>query len=340
MEEPHARPAQTQDQMEGDAAHEAAERILTGQVQLAEELIDRKASNGVYITADMIDHVTDYVDHVRGWTAFEEPIDAVVKYVSAHTITGVADAIHDDGDTIRIADFKYGWRPVEVYPNLQLIAYAIGARQRYPDATSFELTIVQPRPYHRAGSIRSHTMTAEDVDSYTHRLGYVLDTRDASTLKTGAHCRYCRARSTCSAVTAATFNAVDVAHNAATDDMDAQALSQTVTDLRRAKELIAQKLDLIEEQAIAKIGTGAHVPGFAVAPSYGQYVWNDGVDAEMIQALTGIDPTEPKLITPAQLKKRGANPEAVKAVTNRPSRGFKLVTSSGADAAFKTAKKG
>ena len=335
-------PPKTDDQREGDAAHEAAERILRGQVQLADELIDRKASNGVYMTRDMIWNIEDYVTHVTGWHGFEIELNATVEYEGSHTIRGRADAVDIDTQSLtgRICDFKYGWRVVEVYPNLQLISYAIALRQKHPELETFELTIVQPRPFHRAGPVRTHSMTAQEVDSYMHRLGQVLDTRDPKTLNTGAHCRYCKAYPTCSAINAAAFNAVDLAYNTATDVVSNEAMSQTVTDLRRAQQLLKEKIDVIEQQAVDRINDGSFVPGYSVQATQGNYTWNDGIDAAMIQAITGVDPNEVSLMTPAKLKKLGANADVVKAITNRPHRGFKLVQTSGADAAFQTAKKG
>lgn len=340
LENQHDAPPQSQDQKDGDAAHEAAHLILTGVVQLAIELIDRRMSNGVYITPEMIDYIEDYVTFVHGWTAFEADVVANVQYEHTNEIAGRVDAYRVGADTIDIADLKYGWRLVEAYPNFQMISYAIALRQLFPHVTTYRLTIIQPRPYHREGPIRTHVMSASDVDDYALRIAQVIERRDADTLKTGNHCRYCRAYPTCSAVTAATFNAVDVTARTATDDMSPAELAQTVTDLRRAKELIEEKLNVTEEQAVSKIGDGVYVPGYTVKPSLGNYAWSKGLDASSIQAATGIDPRSDKLITPAQLKKRGANEDIVKALTYRPNLGFKLVPQTGADTAFKTAKKG
>jgi hypothetical protein len=339
MEDASPAPTLTQDQLDGDAAHEAAHRILTGQVGQASDLVGQKMSNGVFVTQDMIDYVEDYVTFVHGWTGFEARFDAVVQYEQTSKILCVIDAYNVGADVIDIADLKYGWRPVEVYPNFQMISYAIALRQIFPHVGAFRLVIAQPRPFHPDGKIRVREMTAAEVDDYALRIAQVIEARDPKTLKTGNHCRYCRYYGDCPAVNAAAFSAVDMAVRTDTAERSPEALSRCVTDLRRAKQLIEETLNVVEEQAINAISDGTYVPGYGVSPSLGNYTWTKGLDAETIHAATGIDPRSDKLITPAQLKKKGANADVVKAMTHRPNLGFKL-TKQNATTAFKTAKKG
>lgn len=339
MEQPLAAPAPTQDQRDGDAAHEAAQMLLTGQVNAA-DLVGRKMSNGVFVTQDMIDHVEEYVTHVTGWTGFESDMTAVVRYEHESTIACRTDAFNVTDNMVEVADLKFGWRLVEVYPNFQMIAYAIAARQLFPHATTYRLTIAQPRPYHQHGTLRSHDMTADQVDEYALRIAQVIEARDPKTLKTGNHCRYCRAYDDCAAVNSAVFNAVDVAVRTDLSPRGPKALSQCVTDLRRAKELIDECLNVVEDQAISTIEGGAYVPGYSIAPSLGNYAWTAGLTAEAVQAATGIDPRADKMVSPAQLKKKGANADIVKALTHRPNLGFKLKQTKSADPAFKKATKG
>lgn len=339
MEDASPAPTPTQDQLDGDAAHEAAHRILTGQVGQASDLVGQKMSNGVFVTQDMIDHVEEYVTHVTGWIGFEIPMTAVVQYERSTAITCVVDAINVTPDLVEVADLKYGWRPVEVYPNFQMIAYLIAAAALHPNVSNFRMTIAQPRPYHPHGTLRSYDMTRAEVDEYASRIAQVIEARDPKTLKTGNHCRYCRHYGDCPAVNAAAFSAVDMAVRTDTAERSPEALSRCVTDLRRAKQLIEETLNVVEEQAISAISDGTYVPGYGVSPSLGNYTWTKGLDAATIHAATGFDPRSDKLITPAQLKKKGANADVVKAMTHRPNLGFKL-TKQDAATAFKTAKKG
>jgi len=339
------RPVETETQLEGNAAHEAAYAILCGQFQLAEELVDRRMSNGVYITRDMVDDLEEYITEVTGWTAFENELVANIPTADGPTeIKGIADAYDVTDKLIKVADLKYGWRPVEVYPNFQLIAYGIALIDMYPEAEAVEMIIHQPRPWHRGGKRRAHTMLRGELEDYRMRIARVLNESDWDETKTGEHCRYCLAAPTCQAFTQAAYNAIDTAHQAGTDDYDPDALSRLVSDLRRGQAVIKEKLSLLEDNAVERVKKGMAIPGYTIKESKGNYTWNNGFDADAIKALTGIDPTEPKLITPAQLKKRGADKDVVAAITHRPTRGFKLVddtsTERDAERAFSQAQKG
>lgn len=320
---------QTDASKEGDAAHEVAYMILSGQVTTALELVDRKMSNGVYVTADMADHVVVLQEYLEGKQEVfcERQLDASLRYEHEHTLKCVIDAWWFENKTsVEIIDFKYGWKPVEVYPNFQLIGYAIALKQWVDiGVTEFKLTIVQPRPYHRDGRVRSVTLSAGTINDYAVRIAQTLENRNVTEAKTGNHCRGCRGYFTCSAAQAASYNAVDVAETHCVDDLTPEAVSTTVRDLRRAQQVVKQRLEAVEDLGLQMLRKGQPVPGYMAQAGQGNYKWNEGVEPEFIHALTGVSPLESKIVTPAQLKKRGADPDVVKALTHRPSTGFKLV---------------
>jgi len=49
---------------EGNAAHWLIEQVHGG--RRAEQVIDQKAPNGVYITVEMVEHLEDYISNTRG----------------------------------------------------------------------------------------------------------------------------------------------------------------------------------------------------------------------------------------------------------------------------------
>src|SRR5690606_13869105 len=86
---------------------------------------------------------------------------------------GVADGTpdawryHADAATLHVGDFKYGFRPVEVWRNAQLIVYAwtlVCELTKGGDAPQqVVLTICQPRCAHRDGTTRSWTVSASEL---------------------------------------------------------------------------------------------------------------------------------------------------------------------------------
>jgi hypothetical protein len=320
------------DAMEGDAAHEAAYRILTGDVQLASELVDRKASNDVYMTVEMIEAIEPYVMHVTGWRKFEKPLGF---YIADNVkVKGTADAQNWDEATgvLSVADLKYGYRIVEPQDNWQLFAYAWGLGATDERVQRVDMTIVQPRPYHPDGPVRTWSLTRDDMIAYFYQLQDVAKRLEAgdTSLQTGEHCRYCPALASCPAARAASFNAIDVAMNSGTLDPDDPAgIGAQLDVLERAAEVIKLRREALEEATIARGG----VPGWGVAPSVGNRAWLDMWTPELVKMTTGVDCTETKLCTPAQAEKRGVSGEVLETMTHRPQRGFKVQHLRGDEAA-------
>jgi hypothetical protein len=110
---------------EGTAAHYMAQQIFSGAFAV-EELIDRKAPNGFYMTHEMSEYVTSYLAALD-WCGDME-IDTSWGDGVNFRINGRADhvAFAADIDTLYIDDFKYGFRLVEPERNWTLISHAIG----------------------------------------------------------------------------------------------------------------------------------------------------------------------------------------------------------------------
>jgi hypothetical protein len=113
---------------------------------------------------------------------------------------GTADAILIGKDTIEIIDLKTGKWAVEA-DNPQMRIYALGALSRYGDDCTVQMTIVQPRGWHKDGHIRSYSISAINLVEWAYE-----------TLKPAAEacyeeiptynyskdgCRWCNAKEVC-----------------------------------------------------------------------------------------------------------------------------------------------
>ena len=115
---------------------------------------------------------------------------------------GTADAILIADKFIEVVDLKSGKHPVDVENNAQLKIYGVGALSRYgSEDTTMQMTIVQPRGWHKDGAIRSTSMSAVNLADWA-----------IETLKPAAeaceedepvynfseeNCRWCNAKSIC-----------------------------------------------------------------------------------------------------------------------------------------------
>ena len=94
---------------EGNAAHWLASVVFNGQ-QTAVEMVDRKAPNGVFITAEMAEHVSEYVGELNA--SFSRPDGALNGQMEwAYSLNGRNWAINGRGDhffiCVNSADFTY-----------------------------------------------------------------------------------------------------------------------------------------------------------------------------------------------------------------------------------------
>lgn len=309
------------DAEEGTAAHWAAAQVLQDHHAL-DELVDRTAPNGVIITGDMVEHIQMYVDTVHPSSVIERPLPSAIAGVE----DGTPDALRVDGLYGHIWDFKYGWGIVEARGNWQGACYVVNLFAKHDwklEQVTFH--IVQPRPYHYEGRVRSWKVTLGEADALRSVLSVAANNANnlGAITVTGEHCKYCRALHVCEAARRAGLNGVDVAYSGQPVDIQGDALAGELRMLKRAADAIKLRLDALESHAINTIDAGGIVPGWSMERAYGRRKWKDGVTA--LEALSGVTLTESKPVTPAQAEKRGVDPLLVKQFTTTPETGRKLV---------------
>lgn len=322
---------ESDDAKEGTAAHWLSEMVLTGQAPDTISLVDRFAPNGVCITAEMAEYCDVYINHIRSrGPGFA--VETQVEYTVSPDITvkGTSDSGHIVDKTLYVDDLKYGYRLIDPNENWQLICYAIGLiakLQPRPAVENIVMSIIQPRPYHPRGAVRSWTITCGQIEEYWVKLQQAAVTAcgpDAA-MSTGSHCQYCGAFAECPAAQAAGMNAVDVVMSGSNDVLSPNALSMELSNLARAKAVMDARIAGLEEVAKERIKQGTIVPGWGVQRQLGNTRWLKDADVTLIEMMAGVPLTEPKLITPAAAKRKGVGEEVIKAFTERPDNGFKLI---------------
>lgn len=98
---------------------------------------------------------------------------------------GTVDVIVVDGDTLHVIDFKFGRVKVDVDDNQQIQCYLNLARQRFPDATRFLGSIIQP-------SVSSQMQTVEfTLEQLQDQELSVLEASVSDHFAAGDHCKFC-----------------------------------------------------------------------------------------------------------------------------------------------------
>jgi len=328
----------TADRDEGIAAHHVAAATLNGLISDPVDMVNHQTPNGIFVTADMAEHIAMFTDMIarRGYTGeaiigVETEVDFEIPNTNVVVTCRPDHYAFDTGSgVLHIDDFKYGWRPVEPFNNWTLIAYAIGVMLRHQwQPTMVVFTVCQPRPLHRDGPVREWSISGQELTALFLALCSVLANLQ-DVLNSGPHCRKCKALATCPAAREAGYNSIEASTVKFTDQIVGEELSAEIRTLRRAQEAISLKLDAYEELAmhlIAQNGPNV-VPGFTTEQQFGNRAFSAGLTPEIISIMTGktIDQiTTRKTITPAALERLGVSENVVKSLTYRPPTKRKLV---------------
>lgn len=306
---------------EGTAFHEFVQLLHSGKNP------GEVASNGVVYDADM-HHYAGLVLPIIPPDAKAEP---EIRYELANAvITGHLDYTWEEQDTLVVMDIKYGHRVVEVENNWQLISYAIGqmikSQKNYKDV---KLMIVQPRPHHYKGWVRSWTITVAELFEFYKKIQEVTDrvAEGKVSFVTSDKCKYCPAvGKECSALNNAFYNAIDVVINDhVRDDLTNVELASMLYNYERIKDVFKIKMDAISDLAKSKIRSGETINGYSLAPQLGNRKWSKDFNADNFFALTGIDLKKTELLSPAEAEKKKVPAELVESFCVREDKGFKLV---------------
>jgi hypothetical protein len=235
---------------------------------------------------------------------------------------------------LKVADLKHGHGFVDAFENYQLLAYAWGAMDEAridglaETTLLLELTVVQPRNYHRDGPVRTWTLTAADSRGYRNianaaaheALGPNPSTR------AGPECKHCTARHACPTLAVAALDIVDRAGEAYALELTTE---QAANELRRLDYGIGQaqaRRDGLEAQLLNAARMGQAVPFYHVEHGLGREYWT--VDPARVFALgdvMGQDLRRHVPVTPAQARKRGID---VPGFSRRDTGAGKLVADS------------
>lgn len=340
-------PFETEDtgRKEGNAVHWLVEQVHKFNQPL-EGMLNKQAPNGLFITNDMIADVTEYLNDIKGVGAVEFDTSAGDKNGKWY-IGGRADHLLHTGGTLIIRDFKYGWRIVEPKMNYTLIWHAIGFLKRaeqagipYTGATlsMFEFIVYQPRPYHPKGFKRRWLVQRGDLMTIWEKVEQILANPD-NKLNTGPHCYKCpsmvNATGICPAISKAMNNAIEASEETFTDTLKNEDLGHLLDTNTRAKEVLEQVIDAMQDLAKHRITKGQVIPNYSVQPALTNRRWNANVTADFLKAVTGKDLQKVEMRTPAQVEKLGVSPKLVDSLTTRDTKGLNLVRASADDQARK-----
>lgn len=299
------------------------------------------AKNGVQFDTDM-DFFTrplaqEIHDTKQSEVKCEQRIDWQTR--SGIWIRGSYDASYIRDGKLYIDDLKYGWGIVEVFENWQLLAYAIGEMMRRQMIfDKIVMRILQPRPHHEDGEIRSWEISYEQLLQYKEKIeqrmmSIAQGNRD---LVTSDKCKYCPAAAEkCPAINKAFYRGIEVIHDFVEDSLSEKEISFQLDLIARVGDVLKVKQDSLKSLAVDRLRNGKLIPNYSTETSYGDRKWKPEVTPDIVEAMTGKKIVEQVLLSPAKAEKAGVPREFVNAMVDRQFLGQKLVRKSSSDQAEK-----
>ena len=344
----------------GTAAHEVAAKYIDSYSRSGaySPKIGEITSNGVTIDAEMLDACELYADDVRAVMLsthiFGVPWLGLEKALTMPDIHGLSFGTTDcfiydyKNKTLYLWDFKFGFDPVEVFENWQLVNYSAGViqwlRMNTPFITESHLDmkivfrVAQPRAFHRDGPIREWVTTLGDL---MMRHGQYDQLREAAAAnldgngktQSGPHCKHCPARHGCQSAISAGVKLFEVASQALPLDISDHALATQLTIVKRAVKQLESIEKALEQQVEHIVRSGKTVPGYRVENKQGRLTWS--VPADEVHALgdmMGINLKKLDSVTPRQALKLGIDEAVIMAYSQKTSSGVEVVPDSGSKA--------
>lgn len=330
----------TPEAMEGTAAHWAATEPLAGRPVKAGDV----APNGIVITDEMID----------GAALYQATVYSKIQpsWIRAEDVLPIPDIHPSNGGTVdtwglgfdpwllHVVDYKFGHGFIEVFENWQLVEYVSGivsllvregiAPPNYEDLITVELTIVQPRNYHKDGPVRSWRVPLKHLRAQFNvlRSQAELAMQPNAATRTGEWCEHCPARHVCRTLQNAALHIADRAGDSTPFALDPIQLGNELRWLHHAQALIESRITGLEAEALQVIRNGKQVAHYAAEHAKGREVWRDGMEPAVILlgGALGYDLAKPpSAITPQQARAKGIDATVISEYAHRPPGALKLV---------------
>lgn len=320
---------------EGTCAAWVAECVLNGDAGSADDLLGRVHKNGWEVDEDMVRYVQPYIE------LCETRTDGIAEETWEITwpdgqgghkakLAGTSDHkgwANTERKIRHITDLKFGYGIVEPFENRQLLCYAyLDYAKMVADGVTlpemYVLSIYQPRAQHPNGVYRKWVISMDEALVYFRQINDRVESFTSGGTRVGSWCDHCLRAARCAALTESIYSMWTPVSDRPFLNPTGQQLADELAMLERFETLFKARQAAVEAEAEVRIKQRKFVPGWGMVNRQGKSAWK--FEAETIRMMTGIDPYVQKVVTPAELKRRGANKDVVKELTHTPTIGQKL----------------
>lgn len=240
---------------------------------------------------------------------------------------------------LRVGDYKYGRRYVEVFGNYQITGYASGVMDRLnlddADPTLWiEMCIVQPRSYRVDGPVRWWRVQAYVLRNYLNIASNAAYAALAPNpiATTNDSCIDCKARHLCKTLQYATGAIIDFSTTGEIVQMPHDAIGTELAMVQDAIQRLEARETGLAAQAEALLRQGKPISFFHMESGQSRLTYFDDVNVDEVVGLgdlIGIDLRKPQtkkdsLVTPTQAIQLGVDESMMKHYAHRPNARLKL----------------
>lgn len=272
------------------------------------------------LSPDEVEVVSKYANYVWAWEAELAPcmvyVEKTLESCRVPDFGGTPDVVLVSRDTIHVVDLKTGRVPVSPYDNYQLMAYLNLARERFPEATRFFGSIVQPVV---TGKPEAVEYTLEQLLDFSFQLTSALGSND---FRAGTHCQYCPMLATCQTARDYTIKC------AAFEPVEGMSVEDCLQILDTL--VVIQALEKhAKAEMLRKLMRSEQVPGWRLGVSMSNRKFGDPDEViaalKRKRSLKRRDYMVESLKTPAQLEKVPGAKEIVDKFSVREDNGIIVV---------------
>ena len=316
---------------EGTMAHDVAERIFHGEdseeMKFATPEMIRCGKEWAQLCHTADEAASSYVsqqlgidtDHFTGNNDVRTEQTIVSRELE--DFGGTPDILFMFEKAVIVGDYKYGkgvrvngWTKQKGF-NAQLMAYFLLASELNKDAEMFYGFIHQPRLH----NYQEILVTRRELMQWKR---VFVASMTKNELATGKHCRFCKAIATCPAVQAEAISVLTPLCGS-TDGSKAPTIEEQLEMLPRLRRLVEE----IPKRALDMLQSGTEIRGFKAVAKLGnrRYTCTEDELGEVLKKkrIPKKEYTETKLLSPAQLDKKGYG-SIIQGLVERPITGVTL----------------
>lgn len=327
---------------EGSVAHLVADRVLSGEIVQASDMLDKIISYegfDILVDDEMVESVDIYVNIVRaaadGGTVLNEQ-EVPIGHLTGETgAVGTSDAIviSDDGKRMTVVDLKYGKGVrVNAEGNGQGRMYALGALHKFgpvfEDIEEVEIMIVQPRLEEGVSfenlNLGELEEFKDEVELAAGRVEIARSDPEAHLFPGEKQCKFCPVAKAgnCPALNAEVNKSLALISDSSVEDfadltmpkkaasliVRPEATNEKLAEFMRAVPLIEAAIAGVRGEVERRLFEGQEIPGYYLGEGRkGNRKWSDeeAVRKAIVKRgrLTKDQAYELKLISPAKAEK-------------------------------------